>query len=658
MMNDDKTLLDILADKNSEATFVWPKQIASANEDDNTVIKAAVPPPPPRPKPRPAKSKSVEQPSQAKSLEQPKAPEKSITFSENLTIQRIIGEGGVGRVYLAYDEAIGRRVAVKELLVAEQNRQLENSFIHEAKITGKLEHPGIIPVYQLGYREDGRAYYVMRYVKGETLEEQLDKCQQSSAELSFNKRIKLLDTLINACDTLAYAHSKGVIHRDLKPSNIISGKFGETIILDWGLAQALDDGDDDFFRNVQAHQTNTYSDNDNTQGMGTPRYMAPEQLRGKAVKASDVYSLGVILFKIITGDLPYKGSPQEIQARLLNDKPSPSPNQYIGMMSPELGAICEKAMAKNPFDRFADAGELSYQLKAYRDGRMVNIYSYSKQELFRRFLAKNKFIVAMFILLLGVIVAGAIFSVHYAMQMDEARTKAEEALVSVTALGEQAQVQANIIANNINTSANELFANMKKTASQLASSSPNEQRKLLEALHNQYPAFSSFSVESSNTITALGWRAIPHQFDAPMILTEKGKVMLVFLAPVPRQNQTIDYLVAKAAPEQVLPRLFPTEVTSSQPKDIWIMKEDGLIFYDKEEQYRGTNIFSDTLNNQSPSVVAFGRLTVSKANGVGYYSFPDNGKTIFKIAAWQTVDFPEAKSWKIVVNYAYMVRDD
>ncbi|MDD1608766.1 MAG: serine/threonine protein kinase [Methylococcaceae bacterium] len=395
-MNDDKTLLDILADKNSEATFVWPKQIASANEDDNTVIKAAVPPPPPpRPKPRPAKSKSVEPPSQAKSLEPPKAPEKSITFSENLTIQRIIGEGGVGRVYLAYDEAIGRRVAVKELLVAEQNRQLENSFIHEAKITGKLEHPGIIPVYQLGYREDGRAYYVMRYVKGETLEEQLDKCQQSSAELSFNKRIKLLDTLINACDTLAYAHSKGVIHRDLKPSNIISGKFGETIILDWGLAQALDDGDDDFFRNVQAHQTNTYSDNDNTQGMGTPRYMAPEQLRGKAVKASDVYSLGVILFKIITGDLPYKGSPQEIQARLLNDKPSPSPNQYIGMMSPELGAICEKAMAKNPFDRFADAGELSYQLKAYRDGRMVNIYSYSKQELFRRFLAKNKFIVAM-----------------------------------------------------------------------------------------------------------------------------------------------------------------------------------------------------------------------------------------------------------------------
>ncbi len=657
MMDEDKALLDILANKGGETTFSWHEKIASDDTDNKPVIADNTDdegvfqtPTMPRPKPNSIKFRSLELPS--------KSVEKTVAFTENLTIQRIIGEGGVGRVYLAYDEAIGRRVAVKELLVSEQDKQLENSFIHEAKITGKLEHPGIIPVYQLGNREDGRAYYVMRYVKGETLEEQLQKCQHSSAELSFNKRMKLLDTLINACDTLAYAHSKGVIHRDLKPSNIISGKFGETIILDWGLAQALDDGDDDFFRNVQVHQTDTYSDSDNMHGMGTPRYMAPEQLKGKAGKASDVYSLGVILFKLITGELPYKGNAQEIQARLLDDKPSPSPNRYTTSMSPELGAICEKAMAKNQFDRFADAGELSYQLKAYRDGRMVNIYSYSKQELFQRFLAKNKFIVLMFGLLFVAIVAGAIFSIHYAIQMEQARTKAEEALVSVTALGEQAQVQANVIANNINVSANELFANMKKTASQLATLPQNEQHKILDKLHAQYPVFTSFTVEDSSSMIALGWKAIPHEFDAPIMITERGKVILVFLVPVPKKNQTINYLVAKAAPEKVLPHLFPTDVVSSQPKDIWLMNEDGLIFYDKEEKYRGTNIFSDTLNNQSPSVVAFGRLSVSKSNGVGYYSFPDNGKTIFKIAAWQTVNFPDAKGWKIVVNYAYMIRDD
>lgn len=669
MTSNDKSLSDILNATDDEATVLWAKHnetastfettvILNATDDDATVLRAkhnettstlettVAYPPPPKPL--------------ASAL--PNSAENTATFAENLSIQRVIGEGGVGRVYLAYDETIGRRVAIKELLDrAENNAQLEKSFIHEAKITGKLEHPGIIPVYQLGHREDGKAYYVMRYVKGETLEQQLDKCQQqSTAELALHKRMELLDTLIDSCDTLAYAHSKGVIHRDLKPSNIISGKFGETIILDWGLAQALDDDDDgDFFRHARAHQAQTYSDNDNTQSMGTLHYMAPEQLQGKAGKGSDVYSLGVILFKLITGNLPYKNSSQQIiQARLLDDKPSPSPNHYLGTISPELGAICEKAMAKNPFDRFADASELSYQLKAYRDGRMVNIYSYSKKELLRRFLAKNKFVVVIFVLLLTLIVAGAIFSVNYAMQMDQARTKAEEALISVTALGEQAQQQANTISTNINSSANQLFTDMKKTANALSTLPPDAQNTLLTTLHNQYPAFTSFTLETNNTIAALGWKTITHKFDAPIMISENGKVVLVFLAPVQKQDQLVGYLVAKVFPEKVLPKLFPVELNSSHSKDIWLMKEDGLIFYDAEEKYRGTNIFTDTLNNQSPSVVAFGRLIVGKSEGVGYYSFPDNGKTIFKIAAWQTVNFPDAKSWKIVVNYIYMVRDD
>ncbi len=645
MMSNDKSPSDILADKDNDATILYPKKTESSRPDDNTVAQASTPGP---------------------SKAEPLAPDLSGpakiqgVFAENLTIQRVIGEGGVGRVYLAYDEAIGRKVAVKELLdVAQNDPQLEKSFIHEAKITGKLEHPGIIPVYQLGYREDGRAYYVMRYVKGDTLEEQLYKCQQSSAELAFSKRMKLLDTLIDACDTLAYAHSKGVIHRDLKPGNIISGKFGETFILDWGLAQALDDdSDDEFFRNVQSHQAHTYSDSDNTQSMGTLRYMAPEQLQGKAGKASDIYSLGVILFKLITGELPYKGNLQDIQARLLDNKPSPSPNRYIGTISPELGAICEKAMAKNPDDRFTDAGELAFQLKAYRDGRMVNIYSYSKQELLRRFLAKNKFIVVLFALLFAAIVAGAIFSVHYAMQMDQARTKAEEALISVTTLGEQAQEQANAISANITKSTAQLFADMKKIAAQLGTVAPTVQNELLETLHKQYPLFTSFAIENNNPISPLGWKTETWQFDTPVMINENGKVVLLFLVPLQPQNQASGYLVAKVFPEKVLPQLFPVEINFSHPKDIWLMRDDGLIFYDVEDKYRGTNIFTDTLNNQSPSIVAFGQSILGKSDGVGYYSFSDNGKEIFKIAAWQTVNFSGAKSWKIIVNYTYMVHHD
>lgn len=592
--------------------------------------------------------------------------ESHATFAENLAIQNIIGEGAVGRVYLAYDKAIGRRVAVKELLknplhqnLSEQERQqLERSFIHEAKITGKLEHPGIIPVYQLGYHETGTAYYVMRYVKGETLEEKLTKCQKSKPEQAVTQRLKLLDTLIDACDAIAYAHSKGVIHRDLKPSNIIGGKFGETIILDWGLAQALEDGDEDFFNTVQNHQQHTYSDSRQNSSVGTLRYMAPEQLSGKASRASDVYSLGVVLFKIITGYLPYKGNNHEIEAQLLSNAPSPSPNRYLGTISPELGAICEKAMAKNPDDRFRDAGELAYQLKAYRDGRMVNIYSYSKQELFRRFLAKNKLLVAMLGVLFIAIVVGSVFSVHYAIQMDKARAQAEKALVSVTALGDQAQAEANDIAAAINTGITALFADMKKTASLLnnpAQKNPPVQ-ELLQALHTQYPDFTSFTIENSQTLPVnLGWKTEELPFNAPIMIKENGKLMLMFLVPLQKQGQAVNYLTAKVFPDRVLPKFFPIGVSTSQPKDIWLMLEDGLVFYDKEEKYRGTNIFTDTINNESPSVVAFGHLIIDRPYGISYYSFSDLGKKISKIAAWKTIDFNEKKkSWKIIVDYTYM----
>ncbi|NOQ35981.1 MAG: protein kinase [Methylococcaceae bacterium] len=587
----------------------------------------------------------------------------SENFENDFTIQGIIGEGGVGRVYLAEDESIGRRVAVKELLdtnLSEKDQKaLENSFIHEAKITAKLEHPGIIPIYKLGQRDGKKPYYVMRHVKGETLEELLKKCHHSIPEIATKERLKLLDNLIAACDAIAYAHSKSVIHRDLKPSNIINGKFGETIILDWGLAQAMDDGDNTyFFQNIQSHQTDTYSDVTSHSGMGTPRYMAPEQLKGHATKASDVYSLGVVLFRIITGDMPYKGSLQQIQEQLLSETPSPSPNQYIGTISPELGAICEKAMAKNTADRFVDAGQLAQQLKDYRDGRMVDIYSYSKQELLRRFLAKNKLMVFMIAALFIAIAAGGAFSVHYAMKMDEARAKAEEALISVTALGEKAQEQATEIAGVFSDSIDELFVDMKKTTSQLDAFTRENleaENKLLATLQRQYPKFSSFTLENSEAIPAtLGWKAGTHKFDAPIAYIENKRLILTFLVPLKKQGKKERYLTAKVFPEKVFPSFFPIEVDTKHPKDIWLMQDDGLIVYDAETKYQATNVFIDTINTQSASLVAFGKQTLENPYGISYYSFMNEGKKIFKIAAWHTVDFPQAKSWKVIVNYTYM----
>jgi len=209
------------------------------------------------------------------------------TYPGHLSLLNLIDQGGMGQVNLFYDESIGRRVAVKELrdefaIDKPGNAEVVNTFIHEAKITGKLEHPGIVPIYELGRRSDGKPYYVMRYVKGETLEQSFRKCVQTATETAFSRRLKLLDIMIAVCDTVAYVHSKGVIHRDLKPANIISGNFGETILFDWGLAQVVEDKDNTYFyREASTHQQNTLSDTHTSEVLGTPAYMAPEQFNGQ-----------------------------------------------------------------------------------------------------------------------------------------------------------------------------------------------------------------------------------------------------------------------------------------------------------------------------------------------------------------------------------------
>ncbi len=590
-------------------------------------------------------------------------------FSDHFTLQSIIGQGGVGRVYLAWDENIGRQVAVKEILeyhddaasASDLDAALRNSFIHEAKITGQLEHPGIIPIYELGNREHHGPYYVMKYVKGTTLEDSFKKCQQSKPDNAFSQCIKLLDTLIDVCDALAYAHSKGVIHRDIKPSNIITGKFGETIILDWGLAQVIDDLDNtQFYRQAISHQRHTFSDTSTSSAVGTPRYMAPEQVAGKACKASDVYSLGVVLFRIICGKLPYQGSAEEVEKQLTSSSPSPSVLQFNPSAPPELAAICANAMSKNPQQRFNDAGELVQQLKAFRDGRMVNIYAYSKRELLQRFIARNKLLLVMLGALLATIVTGAGFALHYAVKMDQARSEAENALVTITAFGEIAQKQARGITRAITSGADSLYSDLRLAADQLGrlnGKTPGSEQQILARLQKNYPRFSSFTIIDADTLPSdfsLGWKTVAQTYNAPLAKTEKGRLSLVFRVPIVRQGQINQYLDAKMFPEQVIPALFPvTPESESQSKDIWIMRNDGLIIYDKNPQYIGTNIFTDQTSQQSPTLLAFAKQTLSDDDGIGYYSLSENDKKTEKIAAWDTVPFGKTESWKIIVDYTY-----
>ena len=216
----------------------------------------------------------------------------------------------MGRVLLAHDEHLGRDIALKELLphpVSGSPGQGASPvrlavphvarFLQEARITGQLEHPAIVPVYELGYRRDGTLYYTMKLVRGKTLSQAIREAG------SFQERMKLLSHFLDLCNAIAYAHSRGVIHRDLKPGNVMVGEFGETVVIDWGLAKAKDKEDihaKEIADAVTAIRLGEESEAVKTvygDAMGTPAYMSPEQAKGELDKVderSDVYSLGAV----------------------------------------------------------------------------------------------------------------------------------------------------------------------------------------------------------------------------------------------------------------------------------------------------------------------------------------------------------------------------
>ncbi len=584
---------------------------------------------------------------------------------ENLIIEGIVGEGGMGRVFLGYDEVIGRRVAVKELLDFSHTAEAETikkTFLHEAKLTGKLEHPGIIPVYEVGQENRDTPYYIMRYVRGETLETLLKQCDQHPQHRQFGQRMKYLDVLIDTCETIAYAHSKGVIHRDLKPGNIITGEFGETVILDWGLAQVLDDTDNTYFyREAQSHQRHTLNDTLSTEALGTPAYMAPEQFRGSSGKTSDVYSLGIILFRLMTGNVPYTGGYEKILQQINAHHPTPTPDAFEKSAPPELVAICSKAIQKDCHQRFADAKEMADQLKAFRDGRIVNIYAYSRKELLRRFIARNKTAVFMALALFITILTGTAFSIHYAMRMQQAKNKAENALVTITSFSESSQKQARTIATSINTVTKQLFSDLNAAARQLSTMDLKDQSRIqpiLDRLQNQYPKFETFSIQPASAITSIsssGWKNNQQEYSAPTSEIKNQHLRLFFRSPVEQDRPVQYFLEAEMRPERVIPDLFPMmpKLTGYQ-RDIWIMANDGLIIYDKNNRYQGSNLFLDPQNQSSPTLLSFARLSLTDEDGIGYYSFIEKHREIYKIAAWDTVSFNPAKDWIVIVNYAYM----
>jgi len=344
-----------------------------------------------------------------------------------------IARGGMGRILAAEDRRLGRPVAIKELIdpVADLGR-----FQREALITARLQHPGIVPVYEAGRWPSGEPFFAMKLVSGRPLDRVIADAR------SFEDRLRLLPRIAAATDAIAYAHSQRVIHRDLKPGNVLIGDFGETVVIDWGLAKDLDAGDSpESAIRTPAASSKTIKTSDVDSGsstltiagavMGTPAYMAPEQARGETVdQRADVFALGAMLYHLLAGTPPYNArTATDVIAAAALGKVVPIRERVRGAPG-DLVAIVEQAMAPDVTDRYQNAGELADELRRFLTGQLVGAHEYSALERVIRFVKRHRAAVAIALVAsIGFAVGGTI-AINRIIRGEQAAKDAEQIAIA------------------------------------------------------------------------------------------------------------------------------------------------------------------------------------------------------------------------------------
>ncbi len=398
-------------------------------------------------------------------------------------IDRLHATGGLGEVYLACDPQLNRTVAIKYPRANRLNNEQMARFEREAQVTGQLNHPGIVPVFALKQDSHGQPCYVMRFVEGPTLQDRIEQLfsEPSSASFEFASSLamrQLLQSFVSLCNIVAYAHEHGIVHRDIKPANVILGKFGETMLMDWGLAKKLSEPEplsDAVFSVSESADTVVERALKTRAGqfMGTPAFASPEQRQGRVDlvdSRTDVYSLGATLFNMITGSAPASESMLQIERRASSARTVPR----------RLLAICEKALAAEIEQRYQSVENLREDIERYLAGEPISVVSETVWSKLARSVRRRSGLAAA--LLVGVsvaIIAGAVGSVLLSQKNQQLRTsnlELESANAKSVASQQRSASTTDLLAQSIRAATPEVAQGKEPTVRQLLENTSKQLR--------------------------------------------------------------------------------------------------------------------------------------------------------------------------------------